>query len=137
MQLLVLATLTTLHRVLGTPNESVWPGVTGLPDYKTTFPQWSRQDLARVVPTLDYMGLDLLKVRSSLGRPYQELVASPFPDRRPQLTLLSVSKRWHTILRNGFLVWSFAWASLGSDLGIIAKSALRHPYFAGFEIKKV
>ena len=27
-------------RVLGTPNEEVWPGVTALPDFKSAFPKW-------------------------------------------------------------------------------------------------
>jgi len=50
-----------IFRILGTPNEQIWPGVSSLPDYKTTFPQWSRQDLARIVPTLDEVGIDMLK----------------------------------------------------------------------------
>ncbi|KIY43208.1 CMGC/CDK/CDC2 protein kinase [Fistulina hepatica ATCC 64428] len=50
-----------IFRVLGTPNEETWPGVSNLPDYKATFPQWSRQDLAKVCPTLDPLGLDLLQ----------------------------------------------------------------------------
>lgn len=50
-------------RILGTPNEDSWPGVSGLPDYKATFPHWSRQDISRIVPTLDEAGLDMLKVR--------------------------------------------------------------------------
>jgi len=50
-----------IFRILGTPNEETWPGVGNLPDYKPTFPQWSRQDLARIVTTLDDLGLDLLK----------------------------------------------------------------------------
>jgi len=50
-----------IFRILGTPNEEIWPGVSGLPDYKATFPQWSRQDITRVVPTLDDQGIDMLK----------------------------------------------------------------------------
>jgi len=50
-----------IFRILGTPNEEIWPGVSSLPDYKPTFPQWSRQDLSRIVPTLDEVGLDMLK----------------------------------------------------------------------------
>ncbi|CAA7266738.1 unnamed protein product [Cyclocybe aegerita] len=50
-----------IFRILGTPNEEVWPGVGSLPDYKTSFPQWSRQDIARIVNTLDEAGLDFLK----------------------------------------------------------------------------
>lgn len=69
-----------MTRILGTPNEEVWPGVSGLPDYKPTFPQWSRQELARIVPTLDDAGIDLLKVhyfvavcsvRAHAGRGYK------------------------------------------------------------------
>ncbi|EGD82562.1 CMGC/CDK/CDC2 protein kinase [Salpingoeca rosetta] len=50
-----------IFRYLGTPNEHVWPGVSELPDFKTTFPQWKRQDLAKLVPGLDPTGLDLLE----------------------------------------------------------------------------
>ncbi|KAF4622005.1 hypothetical protein D9613_009298 [Agrocybe pediades] len=50
-----------IFRILGTPNEESWPGVSQLPDYKATFPQWSRQDLSRIVTTIDEAGLDMLK----------------------------------------------------------------------------
>jgi len=50
-----------IFRILGTPSEEIWPGVSLLPDYKPTFPQWSRQDLSRIVPALDEVGLDMLK----------------------------------------------------------------------------
>ncbi|KAG0696327.1 kinase-like domain-containing protein [Suillus ampliporus] len=49
-----------IFRILGTPNEETWPGVTQLPDYKDTFPRWSKQELKSVVPNLDEQGLDLL-----------------------------------------------------------------------------
>uniref|UniRef100_A0A0E0NNV0 Protein kinase domain-containing protein n=4 Tax=Oryza TaxID=4527 RepID=A0A0E0NNV0_ORYRU len=49
-----------IFRVLGTPNEQSWPGVSSLPDYKSAFPKWQAQDLATIVPTLDPAGLDLL-----------------------------------------------------------------------------
>jgi serine/threonine protein kinase len=29
-----------IFKVLGTPNERMWPGVTELPDFKLTFPNW-------------------------------------------------------------------------------------------------
>ncbi|KAF8197097.1 kinase-like domain-containing protein [Pholiota molesta] len=50
-----------IFRILGTPSEESWPGVSQLPDYKPTFPQWSRQDVARIVSTLDEAGIDMLK----------------------------------------------------------------------------
>ncbi|KAG2155295.1 kinase-like domain-containing protein [Suillus bovinus] len=49
-----------IFRILGTPSEETWPGVTQLPDYKDTFPRWSKQELKGVVPNLDEQGLDLL-----------------------------------------------------------------------------
>ncbi|XP_042192423.1 cyclin-dependent kinase 2-like isoform X2 [Callorhinchus milii] len=49
-----------IFRTLGTPNESVWPGVTQLPDYKANFPQWVRQDFNKILPSLDIDGKDLL-----------------------------------------------------------------------------
>uniref|UniRef100_A0A3P8NLS1 cyclin-dependent kinase n=1 Tax=Astatotilapia calliptera TaxID=8154 RepID=A0A3P8NLS1_ASTCA len=49
-----------IFRTLGTPDETVWPGVTSMPDYKPTFPKWARQDLSKVVPLLDEDGRELL-----------------------------------------------------------------------------
>jgi len=49
-----------IFRLLGTPNEEVWPGVSQLPDYKETFPQWSAVDLAQTVRGIDSAGLDLI-----------------------------------------------------------------------------
>ncbi len=53
-----------IFRTLGTPDETVWPGVTSMPDYKPTFPKWARQDLSKVVPLLDEDGRELLGVRT-------------------------------------------------------------------------
>lgn len=53
-----------MTRIMGTPSEQGWPGVTLLPDYKPTFPQWSTKDLSGVVPVLDEAGIDILRVRS-------------------------------------------------------------------------
>uniref|UniRef100_A0A8C9S440 cyclin-dependent kinase n=1 Tax=Scleropages formosus TaxID=113540 RepID=A0A8C9S440_SCLFO len=49
-----------IFRTLGTPDESSWPGVTSMPDYKPSFPKWARQELSKVVPPLDEDGRDLL-----------------------------------------------------------------------------
>ncbi|KAM3295808.1 hypothetical protein ACQJBY_038236 [Aegilops geniculata] len=49
-----------IFRIMGTPNEETWPGVSSLPDYKSAFPKWPSLDLATVVPTLEPLGLDLL-----------------------------------------------------------------------------
>ena len=47
-------------RLLGTPDEDTWPGVTSFPDYKHSFPKWKRQDSTNFVPGLEEAGLDLL-----------------------------------------------------------------------------
>ncbi len=49
-----------IFRITGTPTEETWPGVTELPDWKGTFPNWKRQDLSTVVTKLCPDGLDLL-----------------------------------------------------------------------------
>ena len=49
-----------IFRVLGTPNEESWPGVTTLPNFKSTFPQWARRDIKKHIPTIDEYGADLL-----------------------------------------------------------------------------
>nr|QOY46749.1 cyclin-dependent kinase 2 [Ambystoma andersoni] len=54
-----------IFRTLGTPDEVVWPGVTSMPDYKSSFPKWARQEFSKVVPPLDDDGRDLLAVRTS------------------------------------------------------------------------
>ncbi|ODQ61262.1 hypothetical protein WICANDRAFT_83446 [Wickerhamomyces anomalus NRRL Y-366-8] len=50
-----------IFRILGTPNEEVWPDVTYLPDFKPTFPKWNRKDIQQAVPSLDPAGIDLLE----------------------------------------------------------------------------
>lgn len=48
-------------RLLGTPNEEMWPGVSKLPNWHE-YPQWSPKPLSSAVPNLDKDGLDLLSV---------------------------------------------------------------------------
>jgi cyclin-dependent kinase 1 len=49
-----------IFRVLRTPNEDLWPGVTQLPDFKPTFPNWSTMNLKASMKKLEASGLDLL-----------------------------------------------------------------------------
>ena len=49
-----------IFRVLSTPTEATWPGVSALPDYKESFPKWKGQPLEQLVRGLDADGLDLL-----------------------------------------------------------------------------
>ncbi|KAJ3041534.1 Cyclin-dependent kinase catalytic subunit, partial [Rhizophlyctis rosea] len=49
-----------IFRILGTPSEDDWPGISGLPDWKSNFPTWHRQDLTKLIPNLNADGIDLL-----------------------------------------------------------------------------
>ncbi|PON78581.1 GPCR kinase [Parasponia andersonii] len=49
-----------IFRILGTPNEDTWPGVSSLPDFKSAFPKWPPKDLATIVPNIGSAGIDLL-----------------------------------------------------------------------------
>ncbi|KAL4787687.1 putative cell division control protein 2 kinase [Aspergillus varians] len=50
-----------IFRLLGTPDETLWPGVTSFPDFKATFPRWKREESHNLVPGLEENGLDLLE----------------------------------------------------------------------------
>eukprot|EP00999_Lentomonas_sp_LEN2_P002888 NODE_752_length_1220_cov_100.943275_g712_i0.p1 GENE.NODE_752_length_1220_cov_100.943275_g712_i0~~NODE_752_length_1220_cov_100.943275_g712_i0.p1 ORF type:complete len:308 (-),score=77.00 NODE_752_length_1220_cov_100.943275_g712_i0:192-1115(-) len=50
-----------IFRLMGTPSEIDWPGVSKLKDYKAQFPQWKPQNLRVALPHLDAQGIDLLE----------------------------------------------------------------------------
>jgi serine/threonine protein kinase len=53
-----------IFRLLGTPSEKSWPGVSLLPDFSTAFPNWQPTPLREAVPCadrLDDMGLNLVQ----------------------------------------------------------------------------
>lgn len=52
--------LMKIFRVMGTPNERTWPGVSSYANYKSNFTQFVPQDLRVVVNNIDSVGLDLL-----------------------------------------------------------------------------
>ncbi|GMR48636.1 hypothetical protein PMAYCL1PPCAC_18831 [Pristionchus mayeri] len=51
-----------IFRIMGTPTEADWPGVTQFPEYKDTFPKWSNNTLrAKLIDRLGDAGCDLLQ----------------------------------------------------------------------------
>ena len=50
-----------IFRILGTPDDGMWPSVTTLPDYKAQFPQWKAKAWAEICPALGEDGLDLIQ----------------------------------------------------------------------------
>ncbi|TDG45849.1 hypothetical protein AWZ03_007704 [Drosophila navojoa] len=51
-----------IFRLLGTPTEESWPGVSALPDYQSTFPEWTGNQLGQLMTDLDFYhpAVDLL-----------------------------------------------------------------------------
>ena len=82
-----------IDRLLGTPDDQAWPGVTSFPDFKSSFPKWSRDLTKPLVPGLEENGIDLLNgllVYDPAGRisakqacihPYFELGSSAYSGR--------------------------------------------------------
>jgi len=50
-----------IFRTLRTPTEEIWPGVSQFPDYKPTFPNWSKENLEGATKNMDDDALDLLR----------------------------------------------------------------------------
>lgn len=50
-----------IFRILTTPTEELWPGVSQLPDYKPNFPKWTTSNIANSVKNMDPLGVDLLQ----------------------------------------------------------------------------
>lgn len=54
--------LCRIFKILGTPNDEVWPGVSSLKGYKSTFPNWTSVPIQNAInnPNLDPLAIDLL-----------------------------------------------------------------------------
>jgi non-specific serine/threonine protein kinase len=52
--------LQKIFRLLGTPSEQSWPGISQFPEYKPSFHVYATQDLRMFLPQIDAQGLDLL-----------------------------------------------------------------------------
>ena len=52
--------LQKIFRLMGTPSERSWPGITAFPEYKPGWHVYATQDLRLILPQVDAGGLDLL-----------------------------------------------------------------------------
>lgn len=52
--------LQKIFRLMGTPSERSWPGISQFPEYKPNFHIYATQDLRMILPQVDQLGLDLL-----------------------------------------------------------------------------
>src|SRR5690606_7499163 len=48
-------------QLLGTPNEQMWPGVTKLPDWRSSFPQWDGKDFEALFGRAGDEAVDFLR----------------------------------------------------------------------------
>lgn len=53
--------LVRIFRIMGTPTERTWHGITSLPEYKPNMQMFATQDLRHILPQIDPAGIDLLQ----------------------------------------------------------------------------
>ncbi|KAH0147194.1 Pkinase-domain-containing protein, partial [Aureobasidium melanogenum] len=58
--------LQKIFRLMGTPSERSWPGISQFPEYKPNFPVYATQDLRNILPQVDPVGLQLLSAMLQL-----------------------------------------------------------------------
>jgi negative regulator of the PHO system len=67
--------LQKIFRLMGTPSERSWPGISQFPEYKPNFHNFATQSLHAILPQVDALGLDLLGKMLQL-RPEMRISAS-------------------------------------------------------------
>lgn len=67
--------LQKIFRLMGTPSERSWPGISQFPEYKANFPVYATQDLRHILPQIDQVGLSLLNSMLQL-RPEMRISAA-------------------------------------------------------------
>lgn len=53
--------LVRIFRIMGTPSERTWPGISNYTEYKQSFQMFATQDLRTILPQIDPNGIDLLQ----------------------------------------------------------------------------
>jgi negative regulator of PHO system len=67
--------LQRIFRLMGTPSERSWPGISLFPEYKSNFQVYATQDLRIILPPVDPLGLNLLSSMLQL-RPEMRISAA-------------------------------------------------------------
>ena len=49
-----------IFRIMGTPTERTWPGLTQFPEFKNNWQMYATQSLSNILPQIDPAGIDLL-----------------------------------------------------------------------------
>ena len=81
--------LQKIFRLMGTPSERSWPGISQFPEYKPNFQIYATQDLRMILPQVDQVGLDLLsrmlQVRPEMRVSASDALRHPWFQDLPQL----------------------------------------------------
>lgn len=64
-----------IFRIMGTPTERTWPGLSQFPEYKATWQMYATQPLNVILPQIDPLGIDLLQRMLQL-RPEMRITAA-------------------------------------------------------------
>ena len=79
--------LQKIFRLMGTPSERSWPGISQYPEYRNTFQVYATQDLRHILPQIDPVGLDLLsrmlQVRPEMRISAKDALKHPWFDNLP------------------------------------------------------
>jgi negative regulator of the PHO system len=73
--------LQKIFRLMGTPSERSWPGISAYPEYKSSFQVYATQDMRLFLPQVDPVGLELL--RSMLQLRPELRISAPDALRHP------------------------------------------------------
>lgn len=81
--------LQKIFRLMGTPSERSWPGISQFPEYKSNFTVYHTQDIRNYLPQIDPVGLQLissmLQMRPELRISAQQALAHPWFSDLPQV----------------------------------------------------
>lgn len=74
--------LQKIFRLMGTPSERSWPGISQFPEYKSNFTVYHTQDIRNYLPQIDPVGLQLissmLQLRPELRVSAQQALQHPW-----------------------------------------------------------
>ncbi|TKA78897.1 Negative regulator of the PHO system, partial [Cryomyces minteri] len=89
--------LQKIFRLMGTPSERSWPGISQFPEYKANFHVYSTQDMRLILPQVDQLGLNLLlgmlHLRPELRVSAQQALQHPWFNDLPQLQQQMAAQR--------------------------------------------